>query len=225
MIGQLVRTKFESNLMSFSVFMGLIVVVGIRYLITREVPQGPVPREAIVMAAATLMLCCLAAGIISLLRQTRERGNRLYAQLPVSARQIRVAYWLHVSLYPGIATMLFLAFVLFAGTEPAPVEYQFMTVGLFFSMCLWLACLALVTSNIARVIPETVRKNTVLYCVVVTMATLMLGYALMLAMAALIGASEGPADWPKAIIGMAIVCTALVMLDIYLFGKKDRNLD
>jgi hypothetical protein len=223
MIGQLVRTRFESNLMSFVVFVALIVAATARFLMTREVPQGPVPQQQIIMAAAWLMLSLLAAGIVSLLRQNRERSGRLYAQLPVSPRQIRVTYWLHVTLYPAIAALLLHAFVLFGGSEPAAAGAQLVSVGLFVSACLWLACFSLVTNNIARLIPQSIRANTVLYCCVVALATIILGFGLIIAVR-LIG-GEGFEDERKMFPVLALLWAALVVLDIYLYAKKDLNLD
>lgn len=224
MIVQLVRTRFESNLMSFLVFMALIVVAGARFLMTREVPQGPVPPQQILQAGAWLMLCCLAAGLVSLLRQNRERSGRLYAQLPVSPRQARIAYWLHVCLYPGIAALLLHAVIRFGGSEPSVGEARIVPIAFFLATCLWIACFALVTSNIARVIPESVRKNTVLYCVVVTLATLVLGGILILTVQALLGEFRGGADFKKTFASLGAVLVVLVMLDVHLFGKNDGSL-
>jgi hypothetical protein len=223
MISQLVRTKFESNLMSFIVFIALIAYAGVRYVMTGEVPDAGNPTgDTVLTAYALLVVFCMAAGLVSLLRQNRERSTRLYAQLPVSPRQIRVAYWLHASLYPGIAALMLLAFVMSAGSVAA--SGYLWPVMLFFHVCLLLACFSLVTSNIARVIPEAVRRITIVYCIVVAVATVGLGASVAFAAVTLIGEYEGPESLPKLIVTMAIVCVALVALDINSFGKKDHNL-
>jgi hypothetical protein len=223
MIAQLVRTKFESNLMSFIVFIALIAYAGVKYAITGEVPNAGNPTgDAVLTAYAVLIMFCLVAGLVSLLRQNRERSGRLYAQLPVSPRQIRMAYWLHASLYPGIAAVMLLVFVLFAG-RAAESGYLW-PLMLFIHVCLLLACFSLVTSNISRVIPEAVRRITILYCIVVAVATVGLGGSVAFAAVTLIGEYEGRESLPKLIVTMAIVCVALVALDIYSFGKKDPNL-
>lgn len=221
MISQLVRTRFESNLMSFIVFVALVAAATARFQMTREAPQGPVLPQQIQMAAVWLMLCLLAAGIVSLLRQNRERSGRLYAQLPVSPRQNRVAYWLHVTLYPAIAALLLHAFMLFGGSEPAAVELQWVSYGFFISTCLWLACFSLVTGNIARLIPQRIRANTVLYCCFVAIVTQLLGFMLIAAVR-LIG-GEAFEDSERMFPVLAVVCAALIALDVHLFARKDLN--
>ena len=223
MITQLVRTRFESNMMSFIVFVALIVAGAARFLMTREPVQGPEQFEQIQIATAWLMLCCLAAGIVSLLRQNRERSGRLYAQLPASARQIRASYWLHVCLYPGVAALLLHAVLLFGGSEPVDAAFQVVSAGFFLSTILWLACLSLVTSNIARVIPHMIRANIVLYSIVVALATLLLGYSLILVVVFLGGA--GVAALPYLFTLVALICATLVALDIHLYAKKDLAFD
>jgi hypothetical protein len=224
MIGQLVRTKFESNLMSFIVFVALIGASGIRYMMIRDTSQdSSASNNVIILSSAWLMVFCLVAGGISLLRQNRERSSRLYAQLPVSPRQIRMAYWLHASLYAFIAALALLTVVLFAGTKAAS-DYLLLPPFFFFDICVLLACFSLVTSNISRLISERVRRNTVLYGFVVVLATLVLGNGLAFISATVIGQYQGPESLAKYTLTLATVCVAMVALDIYLFGKQDHNL-
>lgn len=234
MIAQLVRTKFESNLLSFIVFIALIAAAGARYLMTREPPQGPVTREMFSAAAATLMLCCFVPGIISLLRQNRERSSRLYAQLPVSPRQVRVAYWLHASLYLVIAGVLLQVFLLVAGTGPAVdfggrVDYRLVSLLLFANLYIWLAGFSLVTSNLSRMVSDKIRRNTVLYCFLVIVATFLIFYGLVLAALVLSGqlqnALQDGVQMTPVLVTLSLLCIAMVALDIYLFGKKDHNRD
>lgn len=226
MIGQLVRTKFESNLMSFIVFIAMIAAATIRYLMTRDPPQAPLTRELFMPAAAVIVICCFVPGIISLLRQNRERSSRLYAQLPVSPRQIRVAYWLHASLYLGIAAVMLQIFVAFAGTGPTEENYYVISLAVIVSLFIWLAGLSLATSNLSRVISERIRRNTLLYCFIVMVATFLLVYAVILVALAVTGQLGGNAgNMPRLLLTMTTVCIAMVALDIYLFGKKDHNFD
>ena len=225
MIGRLVRTKLESNLISFIVFIALIAAATIRYLMTRELPQGPVTRQMFLAAAAPLTICCFVPGIISLLRQNRERSSRLYAQLPVSPRQIRVAYWLHASLYLVITAVMLEIFVALAGTGPAAENYYLLSLALIISLYVWLAGLSLATSNLSRVLSERIRRNTLLYGFIVTVATFLLVYALILISLAVTGQLGNEGNIPKLLATMTTVGVAMITLDIYLFGKKDHNVD
>lgn len=226
MIAQLVRTRFESNLMSFIVFIALIIAATIRVVATYEgTPSvGPETLQAVMIAAAWLALACAAAGIVSLLRQNRERSGRLYAQLPVSPRQIRIAYWLHLSIYPAIVAILLALYTRVALDEAIPAEFGLVPPGVFLSMGNWLASLSLVMSNISRVIPESLRRNTVLYCIVVTVATIALGLCAILTTALLAQTNEVD-NFPRTVATMGAVCCVLVLLDIYLYTKKDLTLD
>jgi hypothetical protein len=224
MIAQLFRTKFESNLMSFIVFIALIAYAGVRYAMTGTAPDvgNPQPELVVMTAYAVLMMFCLVPGVISLLRKNRERSGRLYAHLPVSPLQLRVAYWLHAGLYFGIAASMLMVFVVLAGSGAA-WEYLLPLVFVFHIGTL-LACFSLVTSNLSRVLPEFVRRNTILYCVVVAVATVALGAGVALAATTLFGRYEGPESWPTLAAEIGTACVALVALDIYLFGKTDHSL-
>lgn len=224
MIAQLVRTRFESNLMSFIVFIGLVIAATIRLVATQEASPPPATEviQVLLVPVAWLFLAGAAAGIVSLLRQNRERSGRLYAQLPVSPRQMRIAYWLHLGIYAALVALLLALYMRVALDATVPAEFRLVPLGIFLTMCIWLACLSLVMSNITRVIPESVRRNAVLHCIVVAAATLVLGFGAILITASL---TNEDGDLLRTTAAMATVCCILIALDIYLYTQKDLTLD
>jgi hypothetical protein len=224
MINQLFRTKFESNLTSFSVFLGLNAVLGLLLLGADREPDSLEAAGFYTNVAVWLVVFCLVAGGLSLLRYNRERSSRLYAQLPVTHRQIRVAYWLHAALHLCISSLVLLLAMFFTGGVPV-LEVLLFALLYFFHAGVLLAVLSILASNNWRLIPEEVRRNTVLYFFLATLVIFVLVFGLGFIVAGYGRVQQnGVENWPQLTLLMAVLCAGLVALDIHLFGKKDDYL-
>ncbi len=78
MIGQLLRTKFESN---FLILTGLVLVNAL------TLPMGGEGSLVCSLLASSVF----GAGIY--LRDGRDRRTRLFSQLPVTTHQVSIASW------------------------------------------------------------------------------------------------------------------------------------
>src|SRR5687768_15013626 len=109
MINQLFRTKFESNLTAFIMFLFLNALYGLTLIaVSRDSHERPATVDFYTWITIWLLLFCLAAGTVSLLRYNKEKSSRLYAQLPVTSLQVRLAYWLNACLYLAISSLMLL---------------------------------------------------------------------------------------------------------------------
>ena len=224
MINQLFRTKFESNLTAFIVFLGLNALLAL-VLITINYASWARPGVFPTEVAFWLVIFCLLAAGLSLLRYNREKSSRLYAQLPVTSLQIRIAYWSHASLYLCISSLMLLSTIFYQKATPVPDALLF-TLVYFFHAGVLLAVVSIITSNNLRLIPEEVRKRTIVYFLLATLITVLFLFAIVSLVAGYIRLDqEGVESWPLLTMIMALLCAGLVALDIYLFRKKDNYLD
>lgn len=226
MINQLFRTKFESNLTAFIVFLALNALLGfVLVLINYDSWSRPVPGEFSTGVAFWLLLFCLVAGGLSLLRYNRERSSRLYAQLPVTSLQIRMAYWSHASLYLCISSLMLLLIMFYAGSTSV-VDTLLFTLLYFFHAGVLLAVVSIITSNNLRLIPEEIRRRTIVYFLLATLITFLFLFAIVFIVAGYIRVDqEGVESWSLLTVIIMLLCAGLVTLDIHLFRKKDNYLD
>jgi len=224
MVNRLFRTKFESNLTAFIVFIALNALAGFLILLNHASRSRPVSVEFFTWITIWLLIICLVAGALSLLRHNRERNSRLYAQLPVTSLQVRLAYWSHASLYLCISSLMLLLVMFYA--DGRPLLDIFLYTLLYFSHAgVLLAVISIVTSNTVRLIPEEVRKRTVTYFFLATFITFLFLFAIGFIVAGYINVLEGGmVNWSVLTLLMLLLCAALVTLDIHLFRKKDNYL-
>lgn len=224
MINQLFRTRFESNLTAFIVFLALNALLGfILTVISIEVESSLASSGFFSSVASWLLFFCLAAGGLSLLRYNRERNSRLYAQLPVSPRQVRLAYWCHAGLYLCISSLVLLLVVYY--TSVPMLDALLFSLLYFFHAGAWLAAASIVTSNTLRIIPEEVRRRTIVYFLLATLVTFLFLSALGLVVGAYVRVQvDGVENWGLLTLLMAALCAGLVALDIHLFETKDNYL-
>jgi MFS family permease len=224
MINQLFRTKFESNLTAFIVFLFLNALLGLFLIvINSDSHVRPVSEQFFTFISIWLLLFCLVAGALSLLRYNKEKSSRLYAQLPITSLQVRIAYWSHVSLYLCISSLMLLAAMVYAD-KPVP-EILLFTVLYFFHAGVLLAVISILTSNTMRLIPDEIRKRTVIYFFLATFITFLFLLAIGFIVAGYVHVAEGGiVDWSLLTVFVTLLCIGLVALDIYLFGKKDNYL-
>lgn len=226
MINQLFRTKFESNLTPFIVFLTLNAAFGLILLsVGSESPHGPSSSEFFAGVCMWLLLFCLVAGGLSLLRYNRERWSRLFTQLPVTSLQIRSTYWVHAGLYLCISALVLLLIMIREGDIPLLSMLRFALLYLFHAGVL-LAVISIITSNTLLLIPEEIRKRSVIYFFLATFITFLILFALGFLVAGYIRVSEsGVENWTGLTLLMMVLCAGLVTLDIHLFRKKDNYLD
>jgi hypothetical protein len=226
MINQLFRAKFESNLVPFIVFLGLNALVGfVLVMMSVDFHITSFGAETITETAVLLLSFCFVAGGLSLLRYNRERSSRLYAQLPVTSLQVRVAYWCHACLYLCISSLVLLMTMLYAGNVGALDMLRF-TLLYFFHAGVLLGAISIVTSNTLRLIPDEVRKSTVVYFFLATFITFLFLVALVFIVVGYIRVTGGGVEnWTLLTLIMMLLCVGLVALDIQLFRNKDSYLD
>lgn len=226
MINQLFRTKFESNLTPFIVFLAMNALLGLILISTSSESQGrPVSVHFFTGITIWLLMFCLVAGGLALLRYNRERSSRLYAQLPVTSLQIRLAYWCHASLYLCISSSMLLLIVFYTARIPVLDMLRF-TLLYFAHAGVLLAVISIVTSNTLRLIPEEIRKRTVVYFFLSTFITFLFLFAIGFIVAGYMRVHEsGAENWSLLTLLMVLLCGGLVILDIHLFRNKDSYLD
>jgi hypothetical protein len=224
MINQLFRTKFESNVTAFIVFLALNALLGfIQIAINDDYPDRPETAGYFAGVTAWLLIFCLVAGVLSLLRYNRERSSRLYAQLPVTSLQIRLAYWFHASLYLCISSLVMLI-IFYSDITPLLDLLQF-TLLYFSHAGVLLAVISIVTSNTLRLIPDEIRRRTVIYFFLATLITFLFLLAFGFIVAGYIHVQEsGTVNWSLLTLLMTLLCAVLVTLDIHLFRNKDNYL-
>jgi hypothetical protein len=226
MINQLFRAKFESNLVPFIVFLGLNAMVGFSLLVTSSGPPGStLGPAALTTITIWLLIFCFVAGGLSLLRYNREKSIRLYAQLPVTGLQVRVAYWCHASLYLCISSLVLLMTMFYAGSVGALDMLRF-TLLYFVHAGVLLAVISIVNSNTLRLIPDEIRRRTVIYFFLATFITCLFLFAIGFIVAGYIRVNEGEVEnWTLLTLIMTLLCAGLVALDVQLFRNKDNYLD
>lgn len=225
MIHELFRSKFESNLGTFIVFVALHVALGF-LLLTISDGRGAdaLPDRFLADVTAWLLVFCAAAGVSALLRHNRERRTRLYAQLPVSSLQVRSAAWCHAALYLCISALTLLWITLMVGTWSLLEQLRFAL--LYFAHAgVLLALWSIVLGNTVSLVPEDIRKRTVLYFFVATAVTFLILFVLGLIVGAylhVLGTDD--LNWTLLTLLMCIGCIGLVLLDVYLFCRKAEYL-
>ncbi|MES2626825.1 MAG: hypothetical protein V4628_16180 [Pseudomonadota bacterium] len=224
MINQLFRTQFESNLTAFIVFLALNTLLGVA-LLTLNYDDWATPGEFSVGISFWLLLFCIVAGGLSLLRHNRERSSRLYAQLPVTSLEIRIAHWSHAALYLLISSLMLLLISFYAATTSFTDTLLFTLLHFFHAGAL-LAIVSIVMSNNLRLIPDEVRKRTIVYFLLATSITFLFLFAIGFIVAGYIHMEkEGIEKWWLLTLIMSVLCAALVTFDIHLFRKKAGYLD
>ncbi|MES2606984.1 MAG: hypothetical protein V4603_18790 [Pseudomonadota bacterium] len=226
MINQLFRTRFESNMAPFIVFLAMNALLGLR-LVVRDDDSGWRPESVQSFAEITvwLFICCLVAAAMLLLRHNRERNGRLYAQLPVTSLEIRLSYWCHAGLYLCISSLVLLLAMIFAGAQSVLAMLQF-TLLYFVHAGALLAVISIVTSNTLRLIPDEIRKRTVVYFFLATFITFLFMFAIGVVIASYDYVLEGNVqNWSLVTLLTTLVCSALVALDVHLFRRKDNYLN
>lgn len=223
MINALFRTKFESHLTPFIVFLalnGMMAFILLQASLHRgAAAMGSPPYGSITM---WLLLFSLVAAGLALLRHNRERHSRLYAQLPVTPVEVRLAYWCHVALYIGISTLLLVLIMLLADDLPLLDVLLYALLYLCHAGVV-MGVLSIMTSNSVQLIPEEVRRRTIVYFFLATFITFLFLFAIGFVVTWYLYILEGrEVDWGLLTLLMAAVCGALVAWDIELFRRKDN---
>ncbi len=226
MINELFRTRFESSLAPFITFVALNALLGLLLATAFEYPREAGDHAGYFAGVVSWMLIiCLVAGGLGLLRHNRERHTRLYAQLPVTSVEVRLAYWMHASLYLCISSLLLVLIMVNAVAVRWLDILQFALLYFAHAGAL-LAVISILLSNTLRLIPEEIRKRTVIYFFMATFITFLLLFALGLVVSGYIHVQqEGVKNWWSLTLTMLLLCAALVALDIQLFRNKESYLD
>lgn len=225
MINAMFRSGFESHITAFLVFVGLNALMGFILLMDGIGSPGTMFRVPYAAITLWLLLFCLVAAGLALLRHKRERHGRLYAQLPVTAAQVRLAYWCHAGLYIVVSTLM-LALVMLAAGE-LPVLDMLLYLLLYLSHAgVLMALLSILTGNSLRLIPEEIRRRTIAYFFLASFITFLFLVAIGFVVSWYVYILEGGVvDWALLTLLMVIACSALVAADIQLFRRRDSYLD
>jgi MFS family permease len=171
-----------------------------------------------------LLIFCLVAGGLSLLRYNRERHCRLFAQLPVTNLQIRLSFWCHACLYVLVSTCVLVLIMFYADIEPLTGILRFAALY-FFHAGVLLSTITIASSSSMRLIPEEVRSRTILYFFLAVALTFMFLFAIGFVVAGYLHVVESDSvNWSMLTLLMLLLCAALVSLDIHLFRGKDTYL-
>jgi hypothetical protein len=228
MINALFRNQFESNTSSFIVFLALNALLLLLLFNIQVPPPGSLQhshlRSDFAIIVMWLLAFCAVALTMGLLRHNREKRSRLYAQLPVAPRDIRLAYWCLAALYIFISTGL-LTLLMWRSGIIAPLDIMVFALLYFFHTGVLLAILAIVAGNNLPLIPEEIRRRTIPYFFMATLLTFLFLFIL----AALLSfymhlLEDGAVKWWTLTVIMAGVCASLVTLDVKLFQTKDNYL-
>lgn len=223
MIIQLIRTRFESNLTAFLVFLSLNALLLMRVITRSDDPWWqPESRPLVAESTVWLLMASVVASVISLLRYNRERNGRLFAQLPVTSVEVRLSFWAHAGLYLCTSSSVLLVVMLYADTRPLLDMLQ--VTWLYFSHGVTLlAVISIATSSSLRLIPEEIRRRTIVYFFLATLVVSLILFAIGLAITAYDRASEGrlTTAWPQLTLLMTLLGAGLVALDVQLFRTKD----
>ena len=226
MINQLFRTKFESNLTAFLVFLAMNALLVARVIVRSDDPWWQ-PESRVLVSESTvwLLMSSAVAAVISLLRYNRERNSRLYAQLPVTSLQVRLSFWAYAALYLCISSLALLFVMLYADTRPFLEMLQVMWLYFSHGMIL-LAIISIATSSSLRVIPEEIRRRTVAYFFLGTLVTFLILLAITFVITFYDRAIGGRLTiaWWRLTLLMTLMAAGLVALDVHLFRKKDSYL-
>lgn len=224
MINALFRTKFESNILYFGLFLGLNAFFGV--ILTQIFNEGP--RRPEEEGFATIISWLLIIGVLTgggaMMRHNREKRTRLYAELPVTPRQIRLAYWCLVGLFLFVSTGVFSLILFFSGISTAS--------GLLLNALLYfvhagtlMGVISIIFNNSVRLIPEEVRRHTVLYFFMAALLTFLTLFALgFLVMLYATFVEHGVVDRTVLTMSLTAACAGLVALDVFLFERKGNYL-
>ena len=122
MIGRLVRTELQSCLHDAIVWGGTIFVVlllflsFIRMVVVRS--AAPLADGWTGLLLASLGLASVVLGVTASRRNAREKRTRLFAELPVSTRDVSVASWCVRLLWLSIPTLAYAVFLARATSMP-----------------------------------------------------------------------------------------------------------
>lgn len=225
MINTLFRTQFESNTAAFIVFLALHALMGF-LLLTIHVENGyrPLGSDAYFFIVMWLLVFCAIAVTMALLRHNREKRCRLYAQLPVTPRQVRLAYWCLAALFILVSTGMLILIMLLAD-DLLLQDVAVFAVLHFVHAGVLLAVLSIVTSNNLTLIPEEIRRRTIMYFFMAALLTFLTLFLLGLLVAAYIQLlADGNANWGLLTVLMLLGCAGLVATDVHLFQRKDDYL-
>lgn len=218
MINRLFKIMFESNLIAFITFLALNALL--TFVVIMETSHKTVGSGFFGSISAWLIVNSLVAGTLSLLRYNKERHSRLYAQLPVSSLEIRIAHWSHASLYLCISSFLLLVMMLFAGNF-AWHELVMFTLLYFCHAGVALAVISIVAGNSMTLIPDEIRKRTIAYFFMATCITFLFLGLLGAVIGTYINVIEAKAvNWTLLTTVMLFLCVGLVCLDLQLFSRK-----
>ena len=230
MINKLFRTLFEMNLSPFIVFVALNA--SMFFLLMSMHSTFVVDGEVVVVNTHTdyhfivlwLLIFSLVAATLGLIKHNKERRCRLFALLPASPKEIRLAYWCLAALYIFISTCMLVMVMVIGEFTPFMNIFGF---GLlyFVNAGMLLAILSIVTSNDLPLIPEEVRRRTIPYFFISALLTFLCLFFMALGVSFYTHLIRDSATkWPMFTGIITLIFIGLVALDVRLFNKKESYL-
>lgn len=224
MINQLFRINFESNLPAFIVFLALNALLS--FIVFNMVfhPLHETAANVFPVIVMWLLVFCLIGGGISLLRHNKEKRTRLYSQLPVTPVQVRAAYWVHASAYAVISSLV-LAYAMYNSELMSNGDVVFFSFLNLFHTGVLMAIVSIVTGNTVRIIPEEIRRRTIIYFFLATALTFLLLLSIGFTISFYVHLAEhGSLKWNRLLMGLIVLFATLVAFDIHLFRKRENYL-
>jgi len=229
MISRLVRTELESYLHDVVVWGGtvfLLVVLLLSFMGT-VVARSEDPLSA--MSDLFLLAVSLSSMLVAVKVSSRndiEKRTRLFAQLPVSTREVSFASWCVRLLCLSIPTLACSVFVARVANMPF-ATFALVTVAIYLGGTTLVAAISVVTSTRRLPHPISAWANTVfIACAIVVVGIPIIGKQLVLP-------PSGPhtAIWSLAGAGLPglagflmVSAVGLVVLDVWLRDRADHYL-
>jgi hypothetical protein len=226
MISRLVRTELESYLHDLVVWGGTVcflLVLFLSFMGTVVVTPSSDPSSGyladLFLLAAGLSFVLLAIKVSG--RNVVEKRIRLFAQLPVSTREVSFASWCVRLLYLSIPTLAFTVFLARVTNSPV-ARFALVTLATYLGGTTLIAAIS-VTMNI-RHLPSPIAawaKNVYIACAAVAFVIWFLGNLLVFPPLGAIG-SLADVGLPGLIGYLMVSSVGLVVLDVWL---RDRMVD
>ena len=214
MISQLVRTEFESNLAGIGHAALLVIATSLVFFTLMLDPDGD-DLEAFLALSLTL------AGVMGArvyLRYSRQKHARIYAQLPVTSRQVCLAVWCFTLTCLLVPTFFWVMFLLLH--EDYAISHLLPAVVSFYVGVTALIATISIATNVANL------PGTRYWKWIYTIAFMVFAFALVATEfgTLIFFLEEGTADWAVIVPLLLLTSTGLVMADIWLHKRADNYL-
>ena len=216
MISQIVRTEFQSNLAGIGPTALLVIAASLVFFTLMSDPDGDDLELFLVLS----LVVSWVMGARIYLRYSRQKHARIYAQLPVTHRQVCIAVWGFTLAGLLVPTFFWLLFLLlhraYSVSHLLPAVVSF-----YLGVTALIATIAIATNNVNLSGPRTLFWKWIY-----TIAFLVFSLVLVASEfgTLIFFLEEGTADWAVIVPVLLLTSVGLVMADIWLHQRADNYL-